>query len=320
MPFMIVTCCFKEIPLTMFCSNNANYMGGSVNSYYNNFIFFKENSITIFNDNSADYKGGAITFFGSCYTSFEGNSITIFSDNSAGYEGGAINFYDSSFTTFAGNSITEFNNNTADYGHAIHSQINSYISFEGNSAIVYSNTKNCGKAVFSDYKSTRFCKGKSSGDFTYDAANYRRNILSKNNILTIGATILCTHNSKIIVKGHSTIIFNDSLVKWCEGACLPYRGENDAVMIDVNGIVWCSYPKQFNCLSDQCCNNCKDLNKKLDSVKNNKVINITDQFVVLSEVVELNSNNVLIIGHNNPIVICVNYSGLEIYKSNKLTN
>ena len=144
-------------------------------------------------------------------------------------------------------------------------------------------------------------------------------ILSNNNIQSFSATILCFRNSKIIVKGNSSIIFKDCLVKWCADACLPYPGEIDAVMIDVNGIVWCSNQKAFNCLSDKCYNNCKDLKKKLGTVKNNKVVNITDNVVILSSVIELNSNDVLIIGHNNPIVICANDSGLKLHESNNLT-
>ena len=68
--------------------------------------------------------------------------------------------------------------------------------------------------------------------------------------------------------------------------CLPNPGEIRVVMIDDNGIVWCSNRKAFNCLSDKCYDNCNDL-KNIGSVKNNKVVNITDTGTVLSSVTEV---------------------------------
>lgn len=64
---------------------------------------------------------------------------------------------------------------------------------------------------------------------------------------------------------------------------------------------------------------CKDLGKKLGSVKNNQVVIITDKVVVLSSVIHISSCNTSIIGHGNPTVICLNDSGLKIYKSSNLT-
>ena len=92
----------------------------------------------------------------------------------------------------------------------------SYIQY---TIFVFSNTKTCGRAAYSDHKSARFCKGNSPGEFTFNVANYSRNILSNSNILRISATILCFHNSIVIVKGHSSIIFKDCLVKWCANVC-----------------------------------------------------------------------------------------------------
>ena len=59
----------------------------------------------------------------------------------------------------------------------------------------------------------------------------------------------------------------------------------------------------------------------MDGVKNNQLVNITDQVVLLSSVIHISSYNVSIIGHNNPTVICCNDSGLKnfMYKSNNFT-
>ena len=65
-------------------------------------------------------------------------------------------------------------------------------------------------------------------------------VFFKNNIASNGATIFSIHNSKMIVKGNSSIVFNDLSVKWCNKT---YPGESDAVTIDTNGIVWCKNQK-----------------------------------------------------------------------------
>ena len=331
---------------TLFSKNTAYFRGGSIHSYANSYITFKGNSTTVFNRNTAVY-GGGIKSYGDSFISFEQNSVTEFSDNTASrsgamhsefishilfqgnsstvfinnnadYRGGAIYSYENSYISFKGYSVTKFINNTACHGHAIHSQLNSYISFEGGSTIVLSNNIKCS---YSDCKSARICKRGSSTEFTYNAANYNRNILSKINIATITTTIFCTRNSKIIVKGHSSIIFKDILVKWCTGVCLPYpaAGETDAVVIDNNGIVWCNNLKAFNCLTEKCYNNCQDVKNVLGSITNNQLINITDEIFVLSSVIYINAHNISIIGHNNPTVFCVNDSGLQIFYSNNLT-
>ena len=309
---------FKGNSTAEFSNNSAHNGAGAMQSCDYSYISFKGNSTAVFSNNTSHNAGGAIHSYENSYISFGENSVTEFSDNTATYSGGAINSNGNSYILFEGNSVTEFSNNTAFHGHAIHSQLNSYISFGGDSTIVFSNNIKC---LYSDYKSARICKKGSSTEFTYNAANYSRNILSKVNIATISATIFCARNSKIIIKEHSSIIFKNISVKWCAGVCLPYPGEIDAVFIDSSGIVWCNNLKAFNCLSDKCYNNCKDLKKILntDRIKDNKLINITDEIVLLSSVIDINSNNFSIIGHNNPTVFCVNDSGLQIFYSYNLT-
>ena len=103
-----------------------------------------------------------------------------------------------------------------------------------------------GLCIF-DYKSYIICKEKST---EIKAANYGTTLL-KNNTDTMSTTIFCLHNSTIIVKEHSNVVFNEVSAKWWVNACLPYP-TRDTVIIDSNGIVWCSNVKAFNCQSDKC--------------------------------------------------------------------
>ena len=50
------------------------------------------------------------------------------------------------------------------------------------------------------------------------------------------------HDSKITVKGYSSVVFKGLSAKWCAAVCLPYpaAGETDAVIINSDGLVWCN--------------------------------------------------------------------------------
>jgi len=63
---------------------------------------------------------------------------------------------------------------------------------------------------------------------------------------TFSVSVYSYNNSKIMVKGNSTIIFNDLLPKlWCANTCLPYTVQNDVMTIDSTGTVLCSDQKAF---------------------------------------------------------------------------
>ena len=199
-----------------------------------------------------------------------------------------------------------FSYNTAHHGGAISYYNNSYIYFEETSTTIFSNNAaDKGGAVLAE----DHC------NMIFDCSSI---ILFENNTAAYAATIFCFHDSKIIVKqGHSSILFNNILAKWCANVCLPYPGETDAVIIDSNGLVWCNNLKAFNCLSDKC--KCKDLENILGCIKNNQLVNITAEVVVLSSVIDINSLTISIIGHDNLFVICVNGGGLKIKKCDNLT-
>ena len=134
-----------------------------------------------------------------------------------------------------------------------------------------------------------------------------------------GETVYCGSNSNVTSKGNSTVTFNDVLAKWCTNmTCLPYNGQG-AVIIDSNGIVWCSDKKAFTCLTESC--NCKTLQYLLYDLHDgasNVVVNLTDK-AILSSVVELEDlRNVSIIGENNFTVLC-DRSYIEIHHCDDLT-
>ena len=311
---------FEESSITEFSDNTAYLQCGAISSQCNSCISFEGKSITRFSDNTAD-AGAAICSHGNSYVSFKGSSVTEFSKNIASSTGGVISSQHNCCVSFQGNSVTTFHDNAAGYdGGAIYSYYNSYISFQGHSAIVFSNNTGgrCGGAIYSFHNSYIYFKGNSSTEFKYNTGDDCLDDLLNSTAAPSAITIF-SFNSAVIVQEHSTVVFQNLLVNWCVNVCLPYPSKTMAfrTSIDSNGMVWCNNLNAFNCLSDKCY--CKDLEKKLGGVKNNQVVNITDEIVVLSSVIHINSYNVSIIGHNNPTIICVNHSGLKIYKSNSLT-
>ena len=293
---------------TEFSINTATNHGGATNSKDNCSISIKGNSTVEFSNNIAKQGGAIYSTENNCTISFEGNSTTKFSNNAADY-GGAILLIDYSYISFEGNSATEFSDNTAKIcGGAIYSSNNVNISFEGSSTTKFSNN-----TAFMMNGGALFAADQCRMTFDNNSA-----VFFTNNTAGFDTTILYTYNSKIIVKGNSIYIFNDFPVQWCLKACLKYPSkESDAITIDSNGMVWCSNQQAFTCLSDKC--HCKNLEDTIVSIRDNQVVNITDDVVVLSSVIQLHSSNISISGHNNPTVICVNHGGLKFYDCSNLT-
>ena len=296
---------FEEDSTTAFSNNKAANSGGAILLHDNSCISFEGNSTTEFSNNTVD-GGGAMFSSDNSYISLEGNCTTKFSHNTANY-GGAIHSEDNCSISFEGNSVTGFSNNTADLGGAILCFNNAYIYFEGNSTTMFSNNTadETGRAVFATYKCRMIFDNNSAVFFTSNTAAF-------------DATILYNYNSKIIVKGNSSFIFNDLPAQWCINTCLKYPGEeSDAVTIDSSGMVWCSNQQTFTCHSDKC--HCKNLEDTMVSVRDNQLVNLTDGIMVLSSVIRLHSSNISIIGHSNPTVICVNHGGLKLHDCSNLS-
>ena len=290
----------------VFSNNTAN--NGGVICSYNSSLSFEENSLTVFSNNHNPHgsKGGVIHSENNCYISFKGNSITMFSNNTAGF-GGAIYSENNCHISFKENSTTVFANNIVYNSGTVYAENNCHISFEENSTTVFSNnTAEYGGAMMANYQ----C------GITFD--NNAAVFFNNNTAKTRGATIYSTHDPEVTAKGNFSVTFNNLPARWCSNICLPYSGGSDAVIVDSNGIVWCNNPNTFNLTSNKYyCRNLRDI---LASAKDNQLINITDKVLVLSSVIKLNnSNNISIIGHNNPTIFCINDSGLKMEYCNNLS-
>ena len=113
-------------------------------------------------------------------------------------------------------------------------------------------------------------------------------------------------------------MFNNLPAQWCFNTCLKHPSEvSDAINIDSSGLVWCGNQKAFICLSNKC--HCNNLEDTMVSVRDNQEVKITEDIVVLSSTIHINSSNISIIGHNNPTVMCTNNSGLVLHDSTNLT-
>ena len=295
-------------------SNNRNKFDSIISSDYG-YICFKENSSTMFYNNT----GSAISLTQG-NVSFKGNSYTLFYNNTAN-DGGAINIMSANIS-FEEKSTIEFCSNIAtdvyfdelsSYvdtpytdGGAIFSMGSSHITFGGNSSTLFSNNiaDHRGGAVFTEsYSLIRFCDN-STVTFTKNQA-------------TFGATVHCTEDSKIMATGDFTVIVDDLQAKWCTNVCMPYTDQSsDTVLIDSNGIVWCSNKNAFACLSRVC--QCIKLEDIIVPSTKISITHITDKVVLSSAISLTNLESISIIGNNKPIVLCVNGSGLSLKNSQRL--
>ena len=313
-------------------SNNIAVTGGALSLQCD--IYFNQNSKIDISNNTAE-EGGAIFIFHTNIMSFNGNSKGIFKNNTAS-SGGSIHSSNGSIH-FEGVSKTEFSLNSAVYGGAIFT--GTYISFEGNSYTIFSNNNvdNDGGAIFTTTKSIVAFNGYSTTVFKSNNANYGGALLAKlnsnitfssnstitftDNRATFGATIYSTSKSKVIAQQNTTLMFNNILAKWCNNSCLHYTGQEDTVVIDKNGIVWCNNQKQYFCLMSKCsCNKLEDsLNTHI--LQHTNIVNITGDTWILSSAIKIDlvthvtpyQRNISIIGHNNPTVICLSGGRLELH-------
>ena len=146
---------------------------------------------------------------------------------------------DHSYVFFKANSTTEFND-IIDYGGAIIASTFSKISFEGFSAVLFKNNRaDYGGAVYIEESSDLLFSSKATVKFT------------NNNVASSGAAVFSAANSTIRAIGNFTVLFDDHLARWCTNTCIPYSGQGD-VVIEGDGVVWCSNHKGFICQSEKC--------------------------------------------------------------------
>ena len=333
---------FKGACQVSFSSNSATQYGAAIYSTDNSHVTFTGNAMVIFNSNFVSSNesnlliGGILYCVANCITSFEANSTTLFSNNTAQL-GGAILSNNNSIIYFEGNATTVFHNNNAySVGGAINTNVYSNVSFAGNSITVFNNNSavNGGAIICFDYSNIHFEKNSTvvfSNNTAHDNGGailtiYHCNITFdgnstvtfNSNSAKIGATVYSAISSKLITKRRSRIIINYLTAKWCYNTCLPYTGQDDVLTIDNNGIVWCTDQNAFICISNKC--HCKSLEGILQpgtGVKHN--VHITDDIVVLSSTIHINADDVIIVGHNNNTVICVDGGRIEV-KSSQFDN
>ena len=325
---------FKDNSSTIFGNNTAGYVGGAITTIDYDYISFEDNSVS---NNNADVYGGGIDFSDS-HISFEDNSFTTFSNNNADVYGGGIYLSDNSDISFEDYSSTVLNNNTAKYGGAIYSIESSHISFEENSAAEFNNNiaTNNGGAIHC-YTSYLSINDYSTVIFRNNVADYGGAVFAEinsdvtfsdnstitftTNTATFGATVYTNVNSKITTKDNSSVTIDNHSAKWCTNTCLPYTLQSDVVTIGGDGIVWCSDQKGFVCISTKC--HCKNLEDSLNDVTgSDAIVNITEEVMTLSSVIELRTHINFIIGCNKLTVICVNGGRLSVtftYYHNSLT-
>jgi len=309
---------------------NNNAFSNVIRSRGNCSISFKENSTTMFSNNTAKY-GGVIKSEFTGYISFEDNSNSIFSNNIAHFYGGSIMVTNSVHVTIKGNSNVMFNNNEASEGGAVHCYFSMMVFRENSTVTFIDNKATNGENLFLQYcdikyvencmvkfinniatDSDRAVYAEDQSDITFDDNS---TVTFTNNKVAFGASVYSYRNSKIIVKGNSTIIFNDLFAKWCANTCVKYTDQNDVITIDGTGTVWCSDQKAFICLSEKChCNKLEDI---LADTKSHTPVNIKESKVALSSVIRIPHHyNISIIGHNNLTINCANKGALIIHCKN----
>ena len=320
---------FTHHATTVFNNNNAGYHGGAIFSYGR--LFFTHRATTVFNNNNARLSGGAINKGHNTPICFEDNSTTRFSNNKA-VTGGAIMIHLNTNIHFKDNSTTEFSNNNAnswggaiaawgDNQNFIHSELtmrpitlSASIYFEDNSTTVFiNNTAECGGVICSN--SNILFKDNSTVEFSNNADDDEAIILDHFNSRALDRHLT---NAKIISSGNVSVIFNDQPAKWCANTCLPYTGQGE-VVIDSNGVAWCSDQSSFICEGRNCY--CTDIGSVLGNAENSSLATITfSNKAVLSSVIELKVlQNKFIMGLNNLTVTCVNGGRLYIEYCNNLT-
>ena len=227
--FLISHCSivFDQNSSAKFNNNVASRHGGAIHSSWSAYILFNGSSSTVFNNNTAmNSGGGAISSYYSSSVYFEKNSTTVFSYN-VGLNGGAIRSYNS-LIHFERNSTTEFINNVGrSGGGAIHTLPNSSIYFKKNSNVVFSNNfagdhggaiynSDYSYIIFKDHSTTRFDNNTADliggALFTLVHSNItvddNATAIFNNNNAPLGPTIYSYSNSRVIVMGYPTIIFN----------------------------------------------------------------------------------------------------------------
>ena len=216
---------FDQNSVAKFDGNEAT--DGIVYSEINSSITFQANCNVTFNSNQAWCYGAAIYSFNYSNVIFTGNAIVTIYNNVVSVSrqsyvncGGSIHAKESSYISFEGNSNVLFTNNTsAGSGGAIHFE-NSFIMFKENSYTVFINNTagEFGGAVscedgYSRYiaRYNRYCNLSFEGNST---AIFSNNIAHSFG----GAIAMRNYRGKVSFEDFSTTIFSDNVAEGLGGA------------------------------------------------------------------------------------------------------
>ena len=331
---------FNESSKVTFIENSAHGRGGAILLTNHSICSFDHNSNITFHNNYAT--SGIIYSSASSSVTFKATSEITFSSNLVRLYGAAIYSADNSHVTFKENTKVILTNNrvisagsSRYHGGIIYSLQYSSISFEGNSTTVFSNNTahNGGGGIYIETYSNLSFQESSNTVFSTNTAYKTGTIDAQINCritfdddatvtfdMKFGVTVFSDSSSKIIAQGNFSVIFNNHSAKWCNNTCLPYDGHFDSTAIDSDGIVFCNNQRGIYCASDKC--NCKNLEDIIHDATINSYkslhVNISDEVVLLSSLVLLNNSDILIMGHNNPTVLCVNAGRLLVQHTKTL--
>ena len=190
--------------------NNIAENGAGVYISDHSSVTFGENSKLQYINNSVHYSGAAIFLNNHSSVLFDKNSTVTFNDNQA--TNGTIYSKDNSNVIFdATCEVTFSSNSVALYGAAIHSLLSSYVTFKGNSSVIFNNNNissannidlQNGGIIFSQTHSQVSFEGNSTAVFSNNVADY-------------GTAIFSYYNSSVTFKNMSTVTFINNTVRCC---------------------------------------------------------------------------------------------------------
>ena len=212
---------FKGNSKANFNDNIATHFGGALCSKSN--ITFEHNCTIIFHHNEAT-QGGAI--FAVSDTLFKHNSKVKFSSNKASTLGGALHV---SNLTFNGNAVVTFNNNEALLNGGAFYAHNSSITMRHKSVVIFiNNSAENGGAAFISASTLLLTE--------YTNATFAKNMAWQDGgVIYFSGYINAWDNSKIIIRGSSTTIFNNNKASDDGGAL--YINANSAITFQENTVV-----------------------------------------------------------------------------------
>ena len=207
--------------------NNVVDNGAGIYISDHSTITFGKNSTVKFNNNTAIT--GTIYVKASSNVTFKANCEVTFSNNLATQYGSAIYSYDNSYVTLTGNSKVTFNSNDVSlsksdsdhqFGGTIFSEKNGYVTFEENTtAMFYNNIANFGAAIFSFYHSNILFKNKSRVIFNDNIARTCGTLAS-----ALYSSVTFNDNTEVAYNNNAVLCVSSRYFEPFAGAICTFKG------------------------------------------------------------------------------------------------